>query len=347
MEKCEKVLIMKETLLLEGKNLAKNYGGNEVLSNIDIRVPKGKVISILGPSGCGKTTLLRILMGLESALRGEVYSEGALLSKGKKIVTPPEKRNFSMVFQEPILLPHLNVYDNVALGLFKMSKSEKDRVVEKILSMLHVNYLKYSSVEGLSGGEMQRVSIARSLVTSPGILFLDEPFNSLDKKVKKSIYDDFKFILKEEEITAVFVTHDHEEAFYFSDYIYVMKGGHIVQIGTPEEIYLSPVSGWVASFVGEVNLFTKDELLSDFSINDDGDIIVRPEQLTISMEKGEGSSHNGVAVAVSYFGVFQEVKVKLKSGKTAVVKDFKHLKIEEGDDISVSFNDFIKFRREE
>ena len=213
-------------------------------------IQPGEFVTLLGPSGCGKTTTLRMIAGFESPDEGEIYLGGEPIN-----ALTPNKRDTAMVFQSYALLPHYNIFDNVAYGL-KLRKLDKATIKEKV-----TNILKLVGLEGmearmtnqLSGGQQQRVALARALVLEPGVLLFDEPLSNLDAKLRVSMRTEIRRIQQEAGITAIYVTHDQSEAMALSDQIIIMEKGVVSQIGTPQEIYYHPANEFVADFIGEAN----------------------------------------------------------------------------------------------
>ena len=233
-------------------HVSKHFGDFHALDDINITIKHGEFFSLLGPSGCGKTTLLRIIAGFEFP------DEGAVLFDDKDIVSlPPNKRESNTVFQSYALFPHLSVYDNVAFPL-KLKKLPKDQIDAKVKEYLHLVQLDqhmYKKPNQLSGGQRQRVAIARALINEPKVLLLDEPLSALDAKLRSSLLVDLDALHDKIGITFIYVTHDQSEALAVSDRIAVMNQGHVLQVGTPFEIYESPATQFVAQFIGETNLF--------------------------------------------------------------------------------------------
>ncbi len=220
--------------LLTVKGVHKYFGQQHALNEINFCMQKGEFLSLLGPSGCGKTTLLRVIMGLESPAAGQIIFDGQDITS-----SPPDKRGFSLVFQDYALFPHMNLYENVAYGL-KLRKMTKGDIDERVMSALKLLKLegavaKYPSQ--LSGGMQQRAAIARALVLENSLLLLDEPFSALDAMVKVDLSEELKELQQEFEITMIMVTHDQEEAFSLSDRILLMRRGLIVADATPAELY--------------------------------------------------------------------------------------------------------------
>ena len=213
-------------------------------------ITPGSFVTLLGPSGCGKTTTLRMIAGFESPDEGEIYLGGQPIN-----ALTPNKRDTAMVFQSYALLPHYNIFDNVAYGL-KLRKLDKATIREKvtdILKLVGLEGMEERMTNQLSGGQQQRVALARALVLEPGVLLFDEPLSNLDAKLRVSMRTEIRRIQQEAGITAIYVTHDQSEAMALSDQIIIMEKGVVAQIGTPQEIYYHPASEFVADFIGEVN----------------------------------------------------------------------------------------------
>ena len=235
------------------KNLRKTFDRDEVLKGVSFTVESGNFLSLLGPSGCGKSTILRIICGLETPDSGEVLVDGVDVTKVR-----PEKRNIGLVFQNYALFPSMNVAKNVGYGL-KMQKVPEKEINERVQEVLDLVKLpNYGSrrINQLSGGEQQRIALARALVTRPSILLLDEPLSALDRKVRAEMQYEIRNIQREIGTTTVFVTHDQEEALTMSDQIILMNKGCIEQEGDPYSIYSRPVSEFASDFLGKANLIS-------------------------------------------------------------------------------------------
>ncbi|MCV3273448.1 heme ABC exporter ATP-binding protein CcmA [Roseobacter sinensis] len=232
---------------LDVVDISKAFRGTTVMSGMDFRVARGELVSLLGPSGCGKTTLLRIIAGLTSADAGDVVLDGRAITK-----VPAHKRNISVVFQSYALFPHLTVAENLAFGLRArgMAKAQTGPQVADALALVRMSDFAERPVAALSGGQQQRVAVARALIVDPVLLLLDEPFSALDRKLRETMQVELKSLLRDRGMTAVFVTHDQEEAMGVSDRIAVMNAGRIEQFATPSDLYARPASAFVMDFVG-------------------------------------------------------------------------------------------------
>ncbi len=240
---------------LKIENISKTFNKKLLLKNIDLSLNKSEILCILGPSGCGKTTLLKIIAGLDAPDTGRIIFD-------KKDITsyPAYIRRFGMMFQDFALFPHKNVFENIAFGL-EMQKKEKTYIKNHVEKMLDIVGLKDFSVRmthDLSGGERQRVALARSLACQPKLLLLDEPMGFLDKILRERLILDIKRIIRELELTAIFVTHDQTEAFSISDTTALIYDGKIEQIDSPDNIYKKPATVFIAKFLGFDNLFEAD-----------------------------------------------------------------------------------------
>lgn len=233
-------------------HVSKRFGDFVALDDINFTIKPGEFFSLLGPSGCGKTTLLRIIAGFEFP------DDGVVLFDDKNVIPlPPNKRHSNTVFQTYALFPHLSVYDNIAfpLKLKKMPKDEIDKKVKQYVHLVQLDQHINKKPNQLSGGQKQRVAIARALINEPKVLLLDEPLSALDAKLRANLLLDLDALHDKIGITFIYVTHDQSEALAVSDRIAVMNSGHVLQVGTPFEIYENPATQFVAQFIGETNLF--------------------------------------------------------------------------------------------
>jgi ABC-type Fe3+/spermidine/putrescine transport system ATPase subunit len=238
-------------MLLSIQGVTKRFGDALALADVSFDVTEGEIACLLGPSGCGKTTLLRIVAGLETPDAGRVLFDGQDIGR-----VPPHRRDFGLMFQDYALFPHKNVFDNVAFGLRmkRMADDEIKRQVRQSLALVGLEGFERRSVNELSGGEAQRVALARSLATRPRLLMLDEPLGSLDRALRERLMTELPDILSEVGVTALYVTHDQTEAFAIADRAVVMNAGRVEQTGPPETIYQCPATPFVAHFLGLTNL---------------------------------------------------------------------------------------------
>jgi len=250
-------------LKIEVKNIQKKYDELVALKGINIAFEDKAFTTLLGPSGCGKTTLLRILAGLETPSEGEIYFDDmCVFSKERHINMPPEKRELAFVFQDFALWPHMTVFENVAFGLraTRQTKKLKEKV-DEALAAVQLSEYAHQYPHKLSGGQQQRVAFARAIAISPKCILFDEPLSALDAILREEMRIELKRIVKERNITSIFVTHDQLEAMSISDYITVFDKGEILQSGQPEEIYYQPNSMSVAKFIGRSNWISDTQMI--------------------------------------------------------------------------------------
>ena len=282
---------------------SKRFGPVVAVNAVSVDIPRGSIFSLLGPSGCGKTTTLRLIAGFEQPDAGDVYIRGVRVTS-----MPPYRRDFSMVFQSYALFPHLSVAENVAFGLRmrRVARSERARNVAEALDLVKLGALADRYPRQLSGGQQQRVALARAIVVKPAVLLLDEPLGALDKMLREEMQVELRGLQQRLGITAVFVTHDQEEALTLSDRVAVMRNGVIEQIGAPREVYDRPSNAFVASFLGASNFVEGTVVARDASslvvetpagragtvgaapLGARVRIAVRPERLRIERSGGQG-----------------------------------------------------------
>ncbi|WP_332693809.1 ABC transporter ATP-binding protein [Devosia sp.] len=320
---------------LEVQNLTKTYNTSTVVKGVNFAFNKGEFISLLGPSGCGKTTILRMIAGFESP------SAGSIKVDGQDIVTlKPNQRQLGMVFQAYALFPNLNVGDNIGFGLkiAGMPTEQRRARVDEMLKLIGLpGYEKRFPYE-MSGGQQQRVALARAIAPAPRMLLLDEPLSALDAKIRVSLREEIRAIQLELGITTVFVTHDQEEALSISDRIVVMHAGNIEQLGAPHEIYNTPATRFVATFVGQLNTIeamvldpaaktitidgqtvTAHALPVSASANAPISLTLRPEVLSIGARQGNDITLTGTIADVTFLGSVIRLRVSL--GKNVVSLD--------------------------
>jgi iron(III) transport system ATP-binding protein len=236
---------------IRAESVVKSFGSTVALDGIHLEIAAGELFFLLGASGCGKTTLLRCIAGLETLTAGAIFFGGREVTQ-----MPPHKREAAMVFQSYALWPHLSVEQNIAFGLEerRVPRAEIRRRVEEALEMVQLPGYGERSIDQMSGGQQQRVSLARALVVKPKCLLLDEPLSNLDAQLRVEMRREIRRIVKDNGLTAIYVTHDQEEALAMADRMAILNRGRIGQVGTPEQIYRAPLSAYVANFIGETNL---------------------------------------------------------------------------------------------
>ena len=336
-------------LAIECRGLYESYGDTVALDDFDLVVENGSIVSLLGPSGCGKTSALRAIAGFEPPDAGTVAIGGrTVFSDGVDV--PPEKRRVGMVFQEYALFPHMTVADNVGYGV-----TEEDRAarVAEILELVGLTGMDDRLPSELSGGEQQRVALARALAPRPDVVLLDEPFSNLDAPQRERMRREVRRILRDAGATAVFVTHDQSEALAIADQVAVMRGGHVVQVGSPLEVYQSPTDPWVASFLGES--ITIDGIAADGSVKTelgtfpaagaaDGpvEVVIRPEWITPT----PAINGEGVVIDREYYGHDQMLLVELPDGQRVQARIGPRPVLEPGDRVDLDFDDAVVFPAE-
>ncbi len=228
------------------------YGDKLALAGVSFELGEGQILCLLGPSGCGKTTALRVAAGLETPRRGTVRLAGRTVT-GPGVFVPPEQRDAGLLFQDYALFPHLSVEDNIAFGLRGAPAAARAARVAELLRRINLADRRRAFPHALSGGEQQRVALARALAPRPAVLLLDEPFSSLDTRLRQQVRDETLHVLKDIGASVLLVTHDPEEALFMADGVALMRDGRILQIGEPADLYFRPVSAFVAEFFGEIN----------------------------------------------------------------------------------------------
>lgn len=291
------------------RNLHKTYGDTQVFSDIDCEIAKGELITMLGPSGCGKSTLLRCIAGLTEVDGGQILLDGEDL-----VPVAPQKRQIGMVFQSYALFPNMTVEQNVSFGLRmqNIAKDESARRVAEVLAMVELGEFARRYPSQLSGGQCQRVALARSLVTRPRLLLLDEPLSALDARIRKHLREQIRAIQQELKLTTIFVTHDQEEALTLSDRILLMNAGRIVQSADAETLYTAPVSAFAAGFIGNYNLLTADVASRLLQRPIDKQVAIRPEAIVLANTVGGSEGIAAVIKSHSLLGNVIRYRVEVR-----------------------------------
>ena len=339
--------------MIEIKNLYKDWEEFS-LKDINLQIKKGEYFVILGPTGAGKTLLLETVAGFHFPDKGEIWIDGENMT-----TEPPEDRNVGFIYQDYSLFPHLNVAKNIEFGpkLKGMPKQDIDKESNEIMRLLEISHLSHRYPKTLSGGEQQKVAIARAIITKPNVLLLDEPLSALDRRTQDLLREELKRIHRMEKLTSVHVTHDQMEAMALADRIAVIMDGRVVQVGSPHEIFNKPLNGSIATFVGVENIL-EGEIKTNrngIAIIDAGDIelhaisnykkgkvnvFVRPEDILISKHAQKSSARNvvkGKITKMTNFGAI--VRLQLDSGLIASVTKLsvEDLKLGIGEEVYASF----------
>ncbi len=341
--------------MIRVENLSNNWGEFE-LKNISLEVKQGEYFVILGPTGAGKTLLLELIVGLY------IPNEGKILIDGKDITYDvPEKRNLGFLYQDYSLFPHFSVKKNIEYGMNirGITKNEIDTKVKELSKILKIEHLMKRDTTTLSGGEQQKVALARALAINPKVLLLDEPFSALDENTKSKLISEMKDLHRKEGITFIHVTHSQEEAILLADRIGIMMNGTIVQVGTPDEIFYKPLSKEIAKFVKIENIWegkviekNEEELLVDvngnhivalcdhFKVGQEIRLIIRPEDIILG--KGNTSARNnfkGKVISIVKHGFYYIIRIDCGFEVEAAVtkQSIESLNIREGKDINIFF----------
>ncbi|MFO7702715.1 ABC transporter ATP-binding protein [Psychroflexus maritimus] len=327
--------------ILEVNNLTKsfNQGKSFALKNLNFHIDRGHICAVVGESGSGKTTLIRLIAGLENPDQGEIILNNYLVSSLKKVVAP-EKRNIGMVFQEYALFPHLNVMDNIIYGLTK-SKNKKERAQEVIDLVGLTNFEKRYPHE-LSGGQQQRVALARALAPKPSLLILDEPFSNLDAMMRHQLRNEVFNIIKKTGVTAIFVTHDTQDALAVADEILILQNGQLVQKDEASKLYNQPQSIYVASLFGNTVQLNKG-LKKAFRcpLKEDCCHAIRNENITINASDCEYVTEASI-LKRTFLGTHSQLLLKLENGENLTVVTNEAVL---GDTLKIGFNskDVLQF----
>jgi iron(III) transport system ATP-binding protein len=324
------------TVLLQFNNVRQAYGEQVVIHDLSLLLRKGQIGCLLGPSGCGKTTALRCIAGFEQISAGEILLNGTCVSSANFFM-PPEQRQIGMVFQDYALFPHLDVAANIGFGLHRLTGTERERRIDELLHVVHLTGVSRKYPHELSGGQQQRVALARALAPRPTLLLLDEPFSNLDVSLRERLSVEVRDILKDQEITAILVTHDQSEAFAIADEIGVMHQGEIQQWDTAFNLYHRPANRFVANFIGqgvflpgkvisaqqvEIELgVLKGEILPPYRTDNERcvkgcmvDVLLRPDDIVYD----ETSSLQAIIVRRAFRGAEILYTLRLASGATVL-----------------------------
>ncbi|MEH0832516.1 ferric ABC transporter ATP-binding protein [Pectobacterium cacticida] len=307
-----------EKNFVELKHVTKRFGNNTVIEDLNLAIPQGKMVTLLGPSGCGKTTVLRAVAGLEKPTEGQIFIDGEDVTE-RSI----QQRDICMVFQSYALFPHLSLGENIGYGLKMLGrpKTEIHQRVKEALSLVDLEGFEDRYVDQISGGQQQRVALARALILKPKVLLFDEPLSNLDANLRRSMREKIRELQQQFNITSLYVTHDQSEAFAVSDMVLVMNKGKIMQLGAPQELYRQPASRFMASFMGDANIFPATVTTDSVNIYgyriprpqgfatglSESTVGIRPEAITLS-HQGEESQRCTIT-QVAYMGPQYEVQV--------------------------------------
>ncbi|HEI8295399.1 TPA: ferric ABC transporter ATP-binding protein [Proteus mirabilis] len=343
---------MTQSHFVELKNIVKRFGTNTVIDTLSLSIPQGKMVSLLGPSGCGKTTVLRLVAGLEKPTEGKIFIDGEDVTD-RSI----QQRDICMVFQSYALFPHMSLGDNIGYGLKMLGrpKAEIKQRVAEALALVDLAGFEDRFVDQISGGQQQRVALARALILKPKVLLFDEPLSNLDANLRRSMREKIRELQQQFNITSLYVTHDQSEAFAVSDMVLVMNKGKIMQLGSPQTLYRQPASEFMASFMGDANLFPAT-LGADYvdifnyrlprpeSFNSNKTAIrvgVRPEAITLS-QQGEACQQCTI-IHVAYMGPQYEVTVAWQNQTLLLQVNATQLQPNEGDSYYLQIHPYGMF----
>ena len=320
---------------LQINNLSHSINNHNILKNINLKLEKDKIACILGPSGCGKTTLLKIIAGLERIKYGEIFLNDKLVSSYSHHLAT-EKRKVGFLFQDYALFPHLTVKENLNFAIKNNNRLTHN--VDEIIEIIKLPNSLNKYPHELSGGEQQRVALARSIISQPDFLLLDEPFSSRDLNLKEEIRDDTLHLLQKSNVTVLIVTHDPFEAMFISNKIYIMKnGGEIIQSGTPIDLYNKPINSYVASFFGETNKFEgvvkNSQIRTPIGIiktsknleNQKVEIHVRPQGIKLHQEQTPVNGIKGTVMASRLMGPYSFVHISILDQENKIVHIHSHM----------------------
>jgi len=306
-------------MILELRGLSKQFAAHRAVHDVSLSIERGAFFSLLGPSGCGKTTTLRLIAGFETPSAGEIWLNGKRID-----ALPPFRRNVNTVFQSYALFPHLTVLGNVEFGLRHTPSADAALRVRQVLEQVQMWDKQSRRPSELSGGERQRVALARALVLAPDVLLLDEPLSALDPQLRKQVRAELKALQRQTGVTFLFITHDQEEALALSDRIAVMRGGEIEQSGTPQELYRTPRTRFVASFLGEINWV-------------DG-VGIRPECVWVARAPGPDGSRPGRIAHTTFLGPYRHLAIQLESGEVVTAQTAAAATFHAAENVQVSWD---------
>ncbi|MEE9444554.1 MAG: ABC transporter ATP-binding protein [Cocleimonas sp.] len=335
--------------MLEVNDVSIAYGKNVVVQGASLRLSKGEIGCFLGPSGCGKTTLLRAIAGFESLKKGEIRLNDKAVSN-KSVHIAPENRSIGMVFQDFALFPHLNIADNIKFGMRHLQQAEKRKRVTQLLEMVSLGDYGKRYPHELSGGQQQRIALIRALAPKPDLLLLDEPFSSMDVELREELAIEIRDIIKHENITAILVTHDQNEAFIVADTIGVMQDGKLTQWADGYELYHQPVNTFIADFIGQ-GVFIEGEVLCEHSIKTplevvhekvpDGckpgckvNVFIRPDDIILD----ETATLKATVVDRAFRGANFLYTLELADGDKLLTLEHSHHRHDIGDEVGVSLD---------
>ncbi len=332
--------------MLEVKDVSIAYGKNVVVQGASLQLEKGEIGCFLGPSGCGKTTLLRAIAGFEPLQQGEILLNNKAVSN-TAIHLAPEKRNIGMVFQDFALFPHLSVADNIAFGMTHLKRAEQQQRTQQLLEMVSLNDYGKRYPHELSGGQQQRIALIRALAPKPDLLLLDEPFSSMDVELREELAIEIRDILKHENITAILVTHDQNEAFIVADTIGVMQDGKLTQWADGYELYHQPENAFIADFIGQ-GVFFDGEVINENDIKTslttvkgkvpDGcvadckvQVFIRPDDIILD----KTASLKATVVGREFRGANFLYTLELADGNKLLTLEHSHNRHDIGDEVGV------------
>ena len=324
--------------LLQVSKLHCRFGNFTAVENASFSIEEGQAFALLGESGCGKTTILRAIAGLEVPKSGEIHKLNETFFDAK-INLPGNYRNIGFIFQDYAVFPHLTVRENILFGVSK--DQDHKQILSDMISLLELQGHENKMPHQLSGGQLQRVAIARTLAAKPALVLMDEPFSNLDAHLGRVLRNQIQMIFKANNITSILVTHNQEEAFAFADKVAVMKAGHILQIGTPHELYFEPTSAEVAEFIGEPQFITAsakgshaDSWIGSIplrkELNGDAQLLLRPENISLDAE----ANSPYIITDIKFLGSIKKILVQ-KNDQSLFVHRQPHCELQVGQAVTL------------